>query len=192
MGLDSVELVCAWEKYFDIEISNLEAEKIVTVQNAVDCIAMYLNITEDNTFLKDSISHELQKELINLEIIKDALNINNLIYEMVTEDNLEKWGQLSNNLKLEVLLPTLNLKGSGIKQLFSKIWEPQYDYKTITIDQLIDVICSANIDKLVASQNIKSKYEIYIAIMAITVDRIGIDYYEFKKDKTFVKDFGID
>ena len=192
MGLDSVELVCAWEKYFEIEISNLDAEKIVTVQNAVDCVAVYLNITEENTTLKKNISNKLESELINLGIINDSLNINNLIYEMITEDTIEKWNELSNKLNLEVPLPINSHKGSAIKQLFSKLWIPQYEYNTITIEQLVDVICSANLDKLITGKNIKSKYEIYIAIMAITIDKIGIDYYEFKKDKTFVKDFGID
>ena len=37
-SLDTVELVMALEEAFDIEIPDEEAEKIVTVQNAVDYI----------------------------------------------------------------------------------------------------------------------------------------------------------
>tara|TARA_B100000686_G_scaffold259162_1_gene271587 strand:- start:29 stop:265 length:237 start_codon:yes stop_codon:yes gene_type:complete len=37
-SLDTVELVMALEEEFDIEIPDEEAEKIVTVQNAVDYI----------------------------------------------------------------------------------------------------------------------------------------------------------
>jgi hypothetical protein len=33
---------------------------------------------------------------------------------------------------------------------------------------------------------------IYIALMAITVDRIGIDFYEFGPEKVYTDDFGID
>lgn len=38
-SLDTVELVMALEEEFDIEISDEDAEKIVTVQDAVDYIA---------------------------------------------------------------------------------------------------------------------------------------------------------
>ena len=37
-SLDTVELVMAFEEAFDIEIPDEDAEKIVTVQNAVDYI----------------------------------------------------------------------------------------------------------------------------------------------------------
>ncbi len=38
-SLDTVELVMALEEEFDIEISDEDAEKIVTVQDAIDYIA---------------------------------------------------------------------------------------------------------------------------------------------------------
>ena len=38
MGLDSVELVMAFEEEFEVEIPDDEAERIVTVGDARDCI----------------------------------------------------------------------------------------------------------------------------------------------------------
>jgi acyl carrier protein len=38
-SLDTVELVMAFEEAFDLEISDEDAEKIVTVQDAVDYLA---------------------------------------------------------------------------------------------------------------------------------------------------------
>jgi acyl carrier protein len=38
MGLDSVELVMAFEESFGVEISDEDAEKIATVRDAIDCI----------------------------------------------------------------------------------------------------------------------------------------------------------
>jgi acyl carrier protein len=38
-SLDTVELVMAFEEYFDIEIADEDAEHIVTVQNALDYLA---------------------------------------------------------------------------------------------------------------------------------------------------------
>lgn len=39
-SLDVIELIMAFEEEFDIEISDEEAEKINTVQSAIDCIKM--------------------------------------------------------------------------------------------------------------------------------------------------------
>jgi len=38
----------------------------------------------------------------------------------------------------------------------------------------------------------KSKYEIYIAITKITVDKIGVDYSEMGIEKSFTDDLGVD
>ncbi|MCT8341785.1 MULTISPECIES: stilbene biosynthesis acyl carrier protein StlE [Photorhabdus] len=37
-SLDNVELIMALEEHFGITIDDEEAEKIVTIQNAIDCI----------------------------------------------------------------------------------------------------------------------------------------------------------
>ena len=42
-SLDTVELVMAFEEEFEIEIPDEEAEKIATVQNAVDYIKDHIN-----------------------------------------------------------------------------------------------------------------------------------------------------
>jgi len=42
-SLDTVELVMALEEAFDIEIPDEEAEKIITVQNAIDYINNHTN-----------------------------------------------------------------------------------------------------------------------------------------------------
>lgn len=42
-SLDTVELVMAFEEAFDIEIPDEDAEKIVTVQNAIDYINSHTN-----------------------------------------------------------------------------------------------------------------------------------------------------
>lgn len=42
-SLDTVELVMALEEEFDIEIPDEEAEKIVTVQHAIDYIKSHIN-----------------------------------------------------------------------------------------------------------------------------------------------------
>lgn len=45
-SLDTVELVMAFEEEFEVEIPDEEAEKITTVQEAIDHIKSYLNKEE--------------------------------------------------------------------------------------------------------------------------------------------------
>ena len=45
-SLDTVELVMAFEEAFDIEIPDEDAEKIRTVQNAVDYIAKHAKVAK--------------------------------------------------------------------------------------------------------------------------------------------------
>lgn len=45
-SLDTVELVMAFEEAFDIEIPDEEAEKIRTVQDAVDYIAKHAKVSK--------------------------------------------------------------------------------------------------------------------------------------------------
>ena len=63
MGLDSVELLMEWEKYFDIQIPDPVAQKISTVQNAVDYFSTILDISDDSTILKDKIFEKLQQSI---------------------------------------------------------------------------------------------------------------------------------
>jgi hypothetical protein len=77
-----------------------------------------------------------------------------------------------------------------IKTLLS--WAPNYDWMTITIAQFTDAICASNYLTLVDKKNIKSKYEIYIVVVGITVDKTGVEYYEIGPDKSFTNDLGVD
>ena len=68
MGLDSVELVMAFEEAFEIEISNGEAEAIITVGDAVDRIAAIL-VREGRAADINAIYFRVR------EIVVDHLNV---------------------------------------------------------------------------------------------------------------------
>ncbi len=50
-------------------------------------------------------------------------------------------------------------------------WTPMYDWSFITLDEFVAAICACNHEVLIDKKNIRTTYEIYIAITAITVDK---------------------
>jgi hypothetical protein len=67
-----------------------------------------------------------------------------------------------------------------------------YDWLSINGEQFVAAICAKNCDELINREHIKSTYEIYIAVTSITVNKIGVDYYEIAPEKSFTTDLGID
>ncbi len=193
MGLDSVELLVEWEKYFNIQIPDLEAEKINTVQDAVNNISKHLNISEENSSIKDDIFNTIQSTFIKLGYIQNKVNYSDYVANFIPDNNNETWKKISNELNLKIWPPTRGHDDNLLNRTVSKIfWIPKFNYNTLTFGQFTDAVCGYNYEKLISNQGIKSKYEIYIAVMGITVDKIGIDIYEFESNKTFHGDFGID
>ncbi len=180
MGLDSVELIIDFEKYFNIEIPDEVAEKIETIQMALNGISEILNISDENTFLKDSIFLKLKN------IISKEFDLKDNVFDLIITEDIS---HIAKKLDLEIPDIKTGEKFQLIKPVMQKIFG--YDYKKITFEDFILAICSKNYTKLINPKTIKSKYEILVAISAITVDKCGVDYYEIKLEKSFVNDFGI-
>lgn len=194
MGLDSVELLMEWEKYFDIQIPDLVAEKICTVQNAVDTISTILNLTDEKTDLKDNVFGRMQNAVSKTVATNPTINQLDLVYKVFPDNDKLTWISISKELGLEIPIPPSKPDDNSLKTKVLTIlnWTPKFNYAELTFSDLTDIVCGNNCQSLIDAKSVKSKYEIYIVLMAITVDKIGIDIYEFKSDKTFTGDFGID
>lgn len=186
-----------WENYFGIQIPDPVAEKINTVQQAVDAIAELLNITSAESGLQPLLLDKLQNALTKTGLSNKVISPDVLVCSILPENSASIWITLSNQLNLQLPHPPDASSAADLK-LGARIgsflfrWKPAFVYAELTFSELTAVIAAANIEKLISGQSIRSKYEIYIALMAITVDKIGIDYYEFKPGKSFTSDFGID
>lgn len=194
MGLDSVELLMEWERYFNIEIPDLVAEKIGSVQNAVDAISTILNILDDKAELREKIFGRLQNAVSKTGLTNSPIAQSDLVSKIISDNNKQTWKIIATELGLEIPFPPSAADDNSFKsKLLRKInWTPKFNYAELTFSDLTDIICGNNCESLIDSKSVKTKYEIYIILMAITVDKIGIDIYEFKPDKTFTGDFGID
>lgn len=185
MGLDSVELLVSFEEYFSITVSNSDAEKMYTVQDTTDVIASYKGISVETCELREIILNKINTFL--------KLDTNDFIFKRFMPSDKTFWRNLAKQTELKIPLPVWhNETESGIRKVFSLFQhQPDYDWSTITLERFVEVVCFENYKSLVDVTNLKSKYEIYVAISGITGHNTGLDLYEILPDKSFVNDFGI-
>jgi acyl carrier protein len=195
MGLDSIELVMEVEKHFSISIPDQEAEKAYTVGKLVDCVAKILDVKRYDFTLRENtfafIKSTLQSSVVNLP---DFISTDKVSTSLDTKDKLLL---VSLEDKLKLKLPGLDTKMSDVNGVLSRLQKwfrfiEEIDFETITWKKYVDIILAFNLDKLIPSIQYNSKYEIYIAIMRITVDKIGVDYSEIGIEKSFTDDLGVD
>ena len=192
MGLDSVELIVEWEKFFKIDIPNLVAEEIRTVQNAVDSISAILNIVDDQPLLRSKIFSRLQEAISKSALTNVQINQSDRVCKIFQGNNHHTWQTISKQLDLEVPFPPPKPADSFKTKIFSTLgWLSDFKYDELSFTQLTDAICGKNYKTLIDAKAIRTKYEIYIALMGLTVHKLGIDPYEVSPNKTFVGDFGI-
>lgn len=192
MSLDSVELLVSFENYFGITIPDQEAEKINKVGELRDSICRHLGISSSHTSLRDDVFTILRKALLQTGINGDSIHLTDYLKDVFGYDP-EMWQQLKKNTGLNIPPFPIHQEDSFIDRLISRIaWKPRVDYDTLTFSDFCDVICAANYQTLLNGKHLSSSYEVYIALMAITEDKIGVDFYEIKPDKSFTDDFGVD
>lgn len=191
MGLDSVELIVSFENYFDVVIADKEAENIVTVQDAVNCIARLLNISNKDESLKQSLFEKLKSKLIELKLTNETLSLNDTIFTRLQPENKETWEAVEQHLNLKMDVPSIPKKNLLERTLNYKFFEPNYNWLSITADQFITATIALNHEIFVQKGNIKCIYEILVVVIGITADKNGLDIYEVQPDKGFVQDLGI-
>lgn len=192
MSLDSVELLVSFENYFGISIPDPEAEKINTVSEMTDSICHHLGIASSHTTLRDDVFAILKKTLLQTGLAGGSVNMNDYLKDFFNY-NPGTWQQLERGTNLSIPPFPVVKNDALIGRIISRIaWTPQADYDTVTFSDFCDVVCAANHQKFLNTKPLSSRYEVYIAVMAITEDKTGVDLYEIKPDKSFTADFGID
>lgn len=184
MGLDSIELLLEFEKYFQIEIPDQVAEKIYTVKDMTDYISSVKKVSiEDSQVLKSKKEEILlllrdvfQKELVETEMISNYL----------TKSTKEKWKELEKSFSYKIDNPF------GFLNRYVRFDQPRYEWNEVSVAGFIDGILICNFEDWVDFDNPSCWSEVYFGVAGITVDRLGIDAYEIQPEKFFTKDLRID
>ena len=185
MGLDSVELVMAWEDFFRIEIPDLEASKMTTVADAVNYISTHVNYVDRGTNIKDMVLRDLTAAFSELN---SKIPSDNLMFGVVGINEEKLWRQLASKVKFELPLP---FSSTTAEKWFDKLFPTKANIGEVTLERYVDLICAINYQMLV-QQEVQNQYEVMIAVMGITIEKIGVDPFEVFWTSSFTNDLGID
>ncbi len=190
MGLDSVELLMEFEKHFNIEISDKDASEINTVQEMVECISKYLNISDQGESLKDTIFKKIKAVFHDYKYADSTFSYSDKIFTFLSINEEESWLKISVEINIPFFIPIP--KNDRFSKIFKNRFERLHtDTNSITVEQFTTAICAQNHEKLIDKENIKSKFEILISVIGITTDKLGINIFDIHPSKNFINDLGM-
>lgn len=195
MGLDSIELLVAVEKHFQISIPNKEAEKILTVDDFATCVSKHIHFNADAKCKSQCLFYYLRSYFRTTYDFspQDFLPATDLGKIFPVNSRKERWEKLAEDFNIR--LPDLERNYSHIlfERWFSMFAKPQLqpEIESFTVRDLINWILSLNHKKLINLDHIFSKEEITRIIIGIIDESCGIDVKEIKPSHTIVDDLGI-
>lgn len=195
MGLDSLELLVEIEKHFSISISDKDAEKAFTVGKLVDTVAKILNIAKYDFTLRDETFDSIKSIVRSYKINSPEFSQIDKVVSTIDIADSHLLALIEGNLNLKLPGTDINLnRSNGVMNRIQKWFQFSEvpNFETISWKRYIDIVLAFNLTNLRPPIKYKSKYEIYIAIMRITVDKIGVSYSEIGIEKSFTDDLGVD
>ena len=193
MGLDSVELLVRFEKYFEVNVPDAVAETLSTPADVTAWISQYLGIpTEAASFGREVVERQLQVLFAEWAPLADTK-----LADLLPTG--QAWAQYAQRLATQIgwQLPEIGWlrppRARGwLNQLFNwttAIAPPQPN--PYRFADLIDWTLARNYELLLAKPW-QSQYEVLQAIIGMTSDSSGIEVSEIEPGSRFVYDLGID
>lgn len=185
MGLDSVELIVAFENYFKTEIPDREAEQMYRIDTVVDYLASVMDVKPDTADIS-ALLHRRFSTFLDLQ--PEAF-----IFKQYDPADKDFWLQLERGTQLKIVLPKTGVKRAEELNFFKKIFytSPGYIAAEISYKRFLEVIAYVNYTELADLQHCHTREALTIAVCGITIDRQGLDPYEVYPSSSFVDDLGI-
>lgn len=186
MGLDSVELLMEWEKFFPINIPDQEAEKMETIAEAVTYISNNITFVDRETDIKENVLTELKNNFKNFGL---SITLTDLLLEVLPATEEQTWKEIARQSKFELPLP---FSTSKMGRFFEAVFPSKQNFVGLTVDRYCDLVCAVNYVELITPGKIKNNYEVMIAVMGMTIDKIGVSPFEVYWESSFTNDLGVD
>ncbi len=182
MGLDSVELVMAFEEEFGIEIPDEEAERMTIVSDVVSFYKKKLSGTAPEYCLTQRIFYKLRRALIeNYGLQRHMIARNTVLSDLISLQEIEEgWPYLQMFIDLE----TPNFKRSW--EFFGK----EFQIEVLTIEEIVYRLITINKGKL--DPYVPSEKEIFQRVVDVTVRQLNVNRDEVQMHTSFTKDLGVD
>lgn len=196
MGLDTVELVVAFEKHFQLEIPDPVVERMFSVNDVVLWVSQQLSIIGQRpSAVRVNVSKLLQHLLLAEEANDDAEAEGKLLTDLLP--NRQAYQRAASRLQAGHGLCLLTLDfmpaiagGNWLRRLFGSV-ELQANAPSYRLSHLIDWTVAFNYEKLLKLP-LASQYEVEQAVIGITADKSGVAIPEIKLSSRFTYELGMD
>jgi len=193
MGLDSVELLVCFERYFEVEVPDVVAEKLSTPDDVATWISQCFNIPTTAS----SPSQEVVARQLQVLFAENAPVTDTRLSDLLPDG--EAWAHYAQQLINQVgwQLPEIGWlrppRARGwLNQLFNwltTVTPP--DPNRYCFADLVDWTLARNY-QLLLTKPWQNQYEVLQAVIGMTSDSSGIEISGIKPDSRFVYDLGID
>lgn len=182
MGLDTVELVMAYEEEFGIEIPDIDAEKIWTVGQMFEYVKKRLQSTPNDVCLSQQIFHKLRRALIqNYGIGRAAITMETRIRDLLDEKELaEGWPFMQ--IFVDLKMPPLAKTG---------FWHwVKMSPEQLTIRDLITRLLQLNFHALPHQST--SDEELWTRVVDVVVRQANVRREEVTYEASYTSDLGLE
>ncbi|WP_375437845.1 hypothetical protein [uncultured Hymenobacter sp.] len=188
MGLDTVKLVVAFEKHFQIAIPDPEVKNIGTVGEAAACVTRLKCLSPDPA--RTAVYYTVLKQVCNcirpkFQTVEDTMLLGTFRHSRTL------LAQLVICLRLKVpQLASLRPPSSGWLQWLLNSGPTPLDWSKYTVADLTEWIVAQNHARLLPAP--ATLYEVQRATVGITSYQSGIAVPEIQLNDSFTNDLGID
>ncbi|MBD2767085.1 hypothetical protein IC235_04145 [Hymenobacter sp. BT664] len=197
MGLDTVELVVSFEKYFSLEIPDAVAEQLSTVGDVAEWLGQQLGtLGRRESTAREAVAAQLQQLFAAaLPALRPAHEVP--LAELLPNRRAQAQyaAQLLASSRLQ--LPELRYPGAApAVQWLAKLFggdqlPPKPTLATGTLADLTDWTVALNYQVLLRPP-LHSQYDVEQAVIGLTSDQSGVDIPEISLRSSFTNDLGMD
>lgn len=182
MGLDSVELLMAFEEEFGIEIPDVVAERMINAGDVYNYVRTRLANKTGSECLSQKVFYKLRRALIaNYRVDRHLISPDTNLNDLLTFKEIEEgWPFLQMFIDLE----TPDFLGA------QRGWIGFTPAQVLTIRQIVDRLIGLNANKLAIEIN--SDENIWQRVVDVTVRQLNVDREDVHKHTGFARDLGMD
>ena len=220
MGLDTVELVIAFEEEFGVAIDNEDAEKMETPGDVTDYVVSRVRTSSDDPCLSQVGFYRIRSLLMDeFSAQRETIRPNTLLNDLISGDIRENWLRLKNAIGAEnfpklqrepVLVFTVVFGIPGLVSLYlffngvTGFWA----FISFCIMAIIANLLTSNIGSIIPSNistvaslipfvgcagtKVWSREEVLVRVFELTAEQLGIEIEDISENSHFIHDLGAD